>query len=208
MTVALRPLRCLRAEREVVVCALVQVSYSTKVNVLGEILKSLPTLLLLGFTIYFFRNMMGEIGGMAGGGAKRGGRNIFSFGKSPATLIKPGEKVNPLVSVVRSASHHSHHHSAFCVPTPLLPAQTKVMFKDVAGLDEAKVEVMEFVKFLKNPVRGMLLRDVCRCGSSPPSSVAGCDAMRCDAMRRAGKVHKTRCEDPERRSVGGSSRHG
>lgn len=27
----------------------------------------------------------------------------------------------------------------------------KIMFKDVAGCDEAKVEIMEFVDFLKNP---------------------------------------------------------
>ena len=32
-------------------------------------------------------------------------------------------------------------------------AKDKIMFKDVAGCDEAKGEVMEFVNFLKNPTK-------------------------------------------------------
>jgi ATP-dependent Zn protease len=66
-------------------------------------------------------------GGLGGGGGFPGskgsgsGRNIFSIGKSPATMVKPGE------------------------------SQHKITFADVAGLDDAKVEVMEFVKFLKSP---------------------------------------------------------
>lgn len=32
-------------------------------------------------------------------------------------------------------------------------AKNKIMFKDVAGCDEAKQEVMEFVNFLKQPTK-------------------------------------------------------
>ena len=32
-------------------------------------------------------------------------------------------------------------------------AKNKIMFKDVAGCDEAKQEVMEFVNFLKQPAK-------------------------------------------------------
>jgi len=53
-----------------------------------------------------------------------GGRNIFQVGKANPIVVKGGDKAGKLVT-----------------------------FKDVAGLDEAKLEVIEFVDFLKNPKR-------------------------------------------------------
>ncbi|SDG04498.1 cell division protease FtsH [Pedobacter terrae] len=71
----------------------------------------LPVLLLIGFWIFMMRRM----GGGAGGGGQ-----IFSIGKSKATLFDKESQVN-------------------------------ITFNDVAGLEEAKTEVMEIVDFLKNP---------------------------------------------------------
>ncbi|GAA5909133.1 AAA family ATPase AFG3 [Sporobolomyces salmoneus] len=92
---------------------------------LGQtILNLLPTLLLIGSTVWIYRRMTGggAGGGMLGGGGGGGGGpgGIFGVGKSRAKMF--------------------NHET-----------DIKVKFDDVAGMDEAKEEIMEFVKFLKNP---------------------------------------------------------
>lgn len=104
----------------------VPVQYVTESNIGSEVLGFLPHLAILGVWVYIMYRFSGAGGGSKGGGGGPfgglgGGKNIFSVGKSNASLVKP-EEIN-------------------------------VSFKDVAGLDEAKVEVMEFVKFLKDPER-------------------------------------------------------
>ncbi|KQB99141.1 ATP-dependent zinc metalloprotease FtsH [Pedobacter sp. Hv1] len=78
----------------------------------GFITIVLPLLLFAGLWIFMMRRMSGGGGG--------GGGQIFSIGKSKATLFDKESQVN-------------------------------ITFNDVAGLTEAKVEVMEIVDFLKNP---------------------------------------------------------
>jgi AFG3 family protein len=90
-------------------------NYANEGEFLGETIRFLLPLLLLGL---LFVMMMRKMGGGGPGGGGPGG--IFSIGKSKATLFDKGTRVN-------------------------------INFGDVAGLDEAKVEVMEIVDFLKNP---------------------------------------------------------
>lgn len=94
----------------------IPVQYSNEVNWTSEILKFLPTLLIIGFLFMSLRGMGGS-GGPGGGGF--GG--IFKVGKSPAKKITKED--------------------------------IKITFKDVAGVEEAKKEIMEFVDFLRNQKR-------------------------------------------------------
>lgn len=106
------------------------VTYVSELSWQVELLRLLPTLLLIGGFVWFSRSQMGGgLGGGLGGGNMFGGgrpgsgggsRGIFNVGKAHVTLQDKNSK-------------------------------NKVMFKDVAGCNEAKVEIMEFVKFLRNP---------------------------------------------------------
>jgi len=95
----------------------VPVQYANETSWGIELLKMVPTMVILG-TLWFAMRNMGGAGGGAGGG---GLGNVFKIGKSPAKKIKKED--------------------------------IKITFADVAGCDEAKKEIMEFVDFLKDSER-------------------------------------------------------
>eukprot|EP01134_Creolimax_fragrantissima_P008463 CFRG8463T1 len=101
----------------------IPVSYSSAFTVgLSDVLKILPAALLIGFFVWSFRRATKGMGG--GGNRSQGG-----------SMGGPGGIFGMQKS---KATLHK-------------PADVKVNFSDVAGCEEAKTEIMEFVNFLKYP---------------------------------------------------------
>jgi len=103
----------------------VPVMYKEEVD-RSKVLGMLPTLVLIGFLLFSLSRMTGGIrppgmGGKSGGG-RGGGLGASMFGGMSESTAKVVD-----------------------------PSEITVAFKDVAGCEEAKIEIMEFVNFLKNP---------------------------------------------------------
>lgn len=96
----------------------IPLQYTNETTIRSEILNVLPSLLLMGTTVYFMRFAAGSMGSGSGKGGIGG---IFQVGKSTHKKIKPED--------------------------------VKVNFSNVAGCDEAKKEIVEFVDFLQSPDR-------------------------------------------------------
>ncbi|KAI8469650.1 MAG: membrane AAA-metalloprotease [Monoraphidium minutum] len=112
----------------------VPVKYVTEISVLGTLLDMAPTILFLGWAYWLLTRQMRQMGGGGGlGGLGRGGPLGGRGGRS-------GGGAGGFFGMVKAP-----------IGTLDKNAKDKVTFRDVAGCDEAKAEIMEFVDFLKKP---------------------------------------------------------
>ncbi|ORY90315.1 peptidase family M41-domain-containing protein [Leucosporidium creatinivorum] len=101
----------------------VPVAYHDEIPFLQTVMHFAPTLLLAGLLFYISKRAAGGMSGLGGGGGGGGG---------PGGIFGVGKS--------KAKMFNSE-------------TDIKVKFADVAGMDEAKEEIMEFVKFLKEPLK-------------------------------------------------------
>ena len=106
----------------------VNVHYVTKTNWMLEALKLAPLIAGVG-AMYYGSRLLGGLGGGFGGG----GRNGRSGGS--------GGGAGGIFNLGRSSARK------------IKPSDVSTRFDDVAGCQQAKTEIMEFVDFLKHPAR-------------------------------------------------------
>ena len=117
----------------------VPITYSSEVSWAAEALRLAPTLLLIGGYLWLTRSAGGGFGGLGGGGGGLGGGGLGGRGGSSGSGGAGGAR------------------SIFNVGKAQIGVMDKnakkTTFADVAGCDEAKQEIMEFVNFLRHPAK-------------------------------------------------------